>query len=512
MSRENPRRLSIARALPSRRLAGDWLGLSLAVGAALLILRLPFPFGPAIIVAAVAGLALLLAPWFGLAALVISVPVQDAGAFAFGGVALTATKLALAGVVVMLVFQLTQRGERIRGSSVLLVFGLYIATMFISLFAASSLAAGFAEIYRWLVSFFALLFALYAIRTRRHILIVVSLMGAGALFEAMFGVAQSVLNLGPASFAVSQNVSRAFGTFGKPNSYAAYLELTTPLVGAVAVWCARTTLHRFGDYRRRRLAGMEQSRESRIGVYHSAALTLWLAACAGAGLLGIGASFSRGAWLGASAAVLAMLIILDKRVPILLGVAGIVLAVVLAAGGGDYAPAVVRERVGQLASQLRFFDSREVMLTDENFAAVERMSHWQTGIAMFLAHPLAGVGAGNFNVRFSDFAVNHTFFRSQGHAHNYYIHAAAETGMIGLSAYFVLIGTALAVCLNAARSAPTSLGRAIGIGAFGVTVALLVHNVVENLHVLNLGIQLSVVWGLAVIGARYLPPAVSERA
>jgi len=32
--------------------------------------------------------------------------------------------------------------------------------------------------------------------------------------------------------------------------------------------------------------------------------------------------------------------------------------------------------------------------------------------------------------------------------------------------------------------------------------------VVENLHVLNLGVQLSVVWALAIIVVRYLPNEV----
>src|SRR5690606_31125962 len=84
-------------------------------------------------------------------------------------------------------------------------------------------------------------------------------------------------------------------------------------------------------------------------------------------------------------------------------------------------------------------------------------------------------------------------------------HAAAETGVVGLAAYLALLATALAVSLTAARRAPDALGRALGLGAVGTTVAVMVHNVVENLHVLNLGVQLSAVWALAVIGLRYLP-------
>jgi O-antigen ligase len=329
-------------------------------------------------------------------------------------------------------------------------------------------------------------------------------MGAGALFEGLLGVVQSALNFGPASFAVGANVSRAFGTFGKPNSYAAYLELTGPLLGALAVWSAGRTFATYRRYSAERLKGMEESAELRRALLRRAALTLWFAGCTAASLIGIASSFSRGAWLGTAAAIGTMILVSGRRAPFIAGAAVLLLGGFLAAGGGQYAPAVARDRFDQLAGQLRFFDSREVVINDENFAAVERMSHWQTGIAMFMAHPVTGVGSGNFNVRFKDFAVNPFFQESRGHAHNYYIHAAAETGMIGLGGYLIFILTALVICFRTARSAPTGLGRALGVGALGVTTALMVHNIVEDLHVLNLGIQLSAVWALAIIGRQHL--------
>jgi O-antigen ligase len=165
----------------------------------------------------------------------------------------------------------------------------------------------------------------------------------------------------------------------------------------------------------------------------------------------------------------------------------------------------LQDRFSQLESQVRFFDSNDVMVTDANFAAVERMAHWQTGLAMFNAHPFTGVGVGNFNARFTEFAANPHFLVSEGHAHNYYINAAAETGIVGLVAYLWLILTGLWVSVRAALRSPTQFGRAVGIGAFGITIALIVHNVVEDLHVLNLGVQLAIVWALAIIVSRYIP-------
>ncbi|MBX6342426.1 MAG: O-antigen ligase family protein, partial [Thermomicrobiaceae bacterium] len=144
----------------------------------------------------------------------------------------------------------------------------------------------------------------------------------------------------------------------------------------------------------------------------------------------------------------------------------------------------------------------EVVITPDNFAAVERMAHWQAGIAMFRAYPLTGVGIGNYNVRYPEFYVHPGFTVSRGHAHNYYIQAAAETGIIGLAAYVILILSALATSLRAALRSPTEIGKALGIGAVGVTAAVMVHNVVEDLHVLNLGVQLAAVWALAALATR----------
>ncbi len=325
-------------------------------------------------------------------------------------------------------------------------------------------------------------------------------------------------DIGPSSFAITSSISRAYGTFGKPNTFAAYFELTGPLLGALAVWSARKAFDSLRAYRVIRRQGMAASRESRRELALYAGLTVWFGGSALLSLLAIVASFSRGAWLGIAAAIVVMLVISDRRAALAVGCLTGVIVLGALAGGAQYAPAALQDRFVQLESQVRFFDSNNVMVTDSNFAAVERMAHWQTGLAMFNAHPFTGVGIGNFNARFTEFAVNPRFTISEGHAHNYYINAMAETGIIGLIAYVWLILTGLWISYRAVRRSPTHLGRAVGIGAVGVTIALMVHNVVEDLHVLNLGIQLAVVWALAIIVTTYVreerlsPATVQEMA
>ena len=147
-------------------------------------------------------------------------------------------------------------------------------------------------------------------------------------------------------------------------------------------------------------------------------------------------------------------------------------------------------------------DVRAVPVTDENFASVERLAHWQTGMNMYRAHPVFGVGIGNYNERFEEFSIREDFRKSQGHAHNYYIHTLAETGLVGLLVYLTLLVSVIVLALRVliARSARGTLTRAIVLGAFGSIIAVSTHNVFENLHVLNLGIIISLHWALVVAG------------
>lgn len=497
--------------LPLARLFITAGGLLLALVAALILLGAPEPLNVAILPGIVAAIILVLVPWTGPLALVLSIPVQEYHALSFGGLSLTATKFALAAAVAAFAIQIVSRRESLRGSILLVPYVAFIGTMLISLHGAVDINAGLAEIYRWSVTLVALVIALYGIRHRTAIIAVAVAMGFGVFFEGLLGVFQTLRDLGPASFAITSSISRAYGTFGKPNTFAAYFELTGPLLAALAVWSLIRSLNLGRRYRIERVHGMAASAELRRELLVHCALFLWFAGTSVISLLAIVASFSRGAWLGITAAAIAMLMLSDKRAALIVGCGVVLVTLGLAAGGASYAPTALRSRFDQLESQVRIFDSNDVKLTNDNFATVERMAHWQTGMAMFDAHPFTGVGIGNFNVRFPDFAVNPSFIVSEGHAHNYYINAAAETGIIGLAAYLWLIVTGLVVSLRATRRSLDPFARAIGIGAVGVTVALIVHNVVEDLHVLNLGVQLSVVWALAIIVVRFLPDEVDAK-
>jgi hypothetical protein len=75
---------------------------------------------------------------------------------------------------------------------------------------------------------------------------------------------------------------------------------------------------------------------------------------------------------------------------------------------------------------------------------------------------------------------------------------AAEAGVIGAAAYLLLIG---AVGLQASRAVGRAHGllwRGVAVGCAGVAAGVAVHNLFENLHVLNMGLQLGTIWALLV--------------
>jgi putative inorganic carbon (HCO3(-)) transporter len=82
---------------------------------------------------------------------------------------------------------------------------------------------------------------------------------------------------------------------------------------------------------------------------------------------------------------------------------------------------------------------------------------------------------------------------------------AAEAGMIGLLAYLLLIGVVVQQTVCALRRATDPVLRSTAVGGCGIIAAVAGHNLFENLHVLNFGIQLAVMW--AIMGAIAQRPA-----
>jgi putative inorganic carbon (HCO3(-)) transporter len=171
---------------------------------------------------------------------------------------------------------------------------------------------------------------------------------------------------------------------------------------------------------------------------------------------------------------------------------------VLALGGVGALPSFVATRLASIARYVSLFDVGSVAITPDNFAVVERMSQMQAGARMFIAYPLTGVGPGNYSVAYPTFAVGQ-WYVSRGHAHNYYVHIAAEAGIVGAIAYLALLAGLARQALITLRCSSDIVWRSAAIGCCGIIAAAIGHDLFENVHVLSMGIQLASVWGLLTV-------------
>jgi len=487
----------LSHGLPIRRTLPWLAGAVLTAAYVLLFLALPPVVAVALPLVVGAGLALLRWPWLGVVMLVASVPAQQLGAV--GG--LTLTRLSLVAAIVGLLILWTLGTRQLHGTRLAIPFLALIVWMFLTAAVARDIGLALADLFRWTVAFVAFLAIIQILswKESRIVTVLILAIAVAGAFEAGFGTALGLLGLGPESFKIEGAFSRAFGTFGRPNTFAGYLEMSLfPVLwfGLFRLWHLGGVLRLYRDSRRR---GFAVSATQRRSLVRAAVITAILLGSSAIMFGGIVVSFSRGAWIGVLAGLAVTMFVAARRYWHLIvpAVPGVALLAILAVQ--MLAPEALADRASSIADEARPFDASSIPITPDNFAVVERMAHWQAGWRMFEDHPVTGVGSGNFNANYPDYYVRETFQFSQGHAHNFYIHVLAENGMVGLALYLTLILSFAFLALYVALATDNRLTGALALGALGTMAAVYVHNGFENLHVLNLSIQISVSWALAVV-------------
>lgn len=435
-----------------------------------------------------AALALVLAlahPVLAAGMTVLSVPVQELVVLPGG---LSVTQAAVLLTLGSWVFHTLARAEQhpLPADLSLLWGGLLFALLLSASVTPYSRTEALRETLRWTVAAVVWMATATAITRRWHVIYLLACLLIAPAVCAGIGIAQFATGDGPPAFRIAPDLPhvRAYGTIGQPNSFAGYLNMAWPLAAALAIVMTGSAW-RSGVQRRLTSAGR-----------WALAAILW--GTLGVILAALIASFSRGAWIGAAIGVLGMALSLGRRaLPVLLGLAATGVAVALLAIAGMLPEALVT-RLASIWRSVAWFDAAAVTVTPENFAMVERMAHLQAGWEMFRSAPLFGVGPGNYSAAYPEFAVG-AWYASRGHAHNYYLHMAAEAGIIGVLAYLALIGGVIRQALRALQCATSPLLYSTAVGGCGIIAAVAGHNLFENLHVLNFGIQLAVMW--AVVGA-----------
>lgn len=468
-----------------------WLAVALAAGLA--IITLPLPAAGLLVAGVAILLATLIEPLVGLTLTLTLGPWGALESIVLGGSSFdTGQLLLLLTLAAWLARSVARREIRVPALDrvVALTFALFVTVGALSLLREPpSLLNGFKELAKWVQIGLVAWFAASEIgRPHRARWVAAAVLLAG-LSQALIGIWQFGLRgQGPEHFEIVINLRgtllqayRAYGTFEQPNPFAGFLGLSLPLALG---WGIGKLAERMGQAGRATLA-------HKVG-----GLALpWLVA----GVLGVAllASWSRGGWLGAAAGVMAMLSFLPRRR--WLG-ACLVLALLLGAWGAlgsGLVPESIAGRLTGFADYVQFQDVRGADITPANYAVLERMAHWQAALNMANAHPWLGVGLGNYEAAYADYALINWPY-ALGHAHNYYLNILAETGILGLVAYLSFWAAVVVLTARVIGRAPYPQ-RGLALGLMGAWVHLSIHHLVDKLYVNNIYLHLGALLGILIL-------------
>lgn len=467
-----------------------WVWCALAiVGIAGALIALPLTSAIALMGGALVALALLRWHEIALYIAILAVPFGSWFPIPLGVGNLTAVDIAVALLIALWLARkiVVERGITIRFPSLTLPFVLFLFAALVSVTGALSLPHAVKELTKWLEMFAMYLYVANNV-DRAKMTRVLGVMCIAGLAEAAIGIYQFFFRWGPKGFLLFGNYLRAFGTFEQPNPFAGYLGLIIPVAFGVVLG----SMFKVQSSRFQVSSSNLEPRTSNL-VTLTVIATLALVAMLAAAVM----SWSRGAWLGIAAGLLVTLIVQSRRALTLTIVVVFIVAFVILMSSLKLIPDVVAARFAGIADYFGVFDVRGVRVDDANYAVVERMAHWQAAWEMWLAHPIFGVGIGNYAVVYPAYALPR-WDDPLGHAHNYFLNIAAETGTVGLMAYLLLWLAAFWQAWRAVRAA-SGLWRSIAAGLLGTLIALSVHNTFDNLFVHGMAVQVGIGLGLSAV-------------
>ena len=257
------------------------------------------------------------------------------------------------------------------------------------------------------------------------------------------------------------NDYRSAGPIGDPNYYAQIMVVLVPMA-----------LERFLHERRIILRGF----------------ALWALI---ATVFAVFLTYSRGGFLAMGVAIVAFLFLYPPRVTLI--PIAIVFVLILVA----LAPPSYFDRILSL-NQL-FNPSGTLMVSDP--ALRGRASENLAALEMLKAHPLFGVGLSNFSLLFNQYskAAGLALVATERAAHNLYLEVVAETGLVGLTAFLVLLANCINLLIIAWRTfnktkfreyARLTAGFAVGFLGY-LVAAFFIHAAFPRYFYLLVGIALS---------------------
>jgi putative inorganic carbon (HCO3(-)) transporter len=279
---------------------------------------------------------------------------------------------------------------------------------------------------------------------------------------------------------------RALGPFGQPNRLGGYLIVLIPLALA--------------------LSFAMQDRALRLGLLLAVFVFTFC----------LVATYSRGAWIGLVLGLLALAVLIARWPelaprPIWIGAA---LAALLA-------PAIffLPTILSRIAPKPAAAPSWNLPIDPEREgSSAMRRAVWSGSLAAFAARPVLGWGIGAFREAYDRSKSDQlkrleaVGGRTADQAHNFYLKALVERGVLGLAAFLAFVGLCTAAGLAALREgAPES--RLLAAGLLASVAALLGHAALEdNLSLVPHGTLLFANLGLLVAVAPDSKDAPSRRA
>ncbi len=436
---------------------------------AALLATAPLRLATLLVLAAGAVAVILIEPAAGLLLVAVAIPWAKAVPLPIPWVGLVEILVGLT-VAAWLLRGAAERRLILRLTPVALILLTFVWVAGLSLTQAVSWREGLPEWLKW-AEFAAVYIAGAHILGGRSVRWLIAALLLAGVSQAALGAYQFLAQVGPEGFVLPGGFMRAHGTLEQPNPYAGYLGYLLPVAASLGLMWLRE-------------AGRSRSRATPTG---AALVALGATAALGLGIL---MSWSRGAWLGAAAALAVVAIAHGRRTALVMGAAAVLVAGTLVLAGPGQITGSLAGRLGNLNQYVDPPDPARTEITDDNFSVLERLAHWQAGLAMFGDAPWLGVGIGNYGVAYASYHQAY-WYDALGHAHNVFINFLAETGVLGTAAFLAFWMAVAAGSVRTLRSAPSAYGRALAAGVLGTWTYLTVHSFFDNLFVQHLQLQLA---------------------
>ena len=189
--------------------------------------------------------------------------------------------------------------------------------------------------------------------------------------------------------------------------------------------------------------------------------TWWMVPGWTAGVIALGLTYVRGAWIAFGAGVAASLVFDSRRVLARLVLVVAILAVLLAVPGA--------------LSRL------ETLGTLQDNTTIDRLAMIEGGLAMLHDHPVFGIGPGRMGDTYPRYAPDIAMRRHTSHLHNTPLQVAVERGLLGLAAwlaiYVAFFRSALAILRGLPAGRPDD--RALVLGCLIAMAAFLIAGLFE---------------------------------